>query len=285
MAFKASTERKRKTAPVATGKQLVANAGLESWYRDELDSIIRAMTDDYHAELSDAFKKRTVKAYYTADASVTSIMQRTLKRLKTKWSEAFTKFAAKHALMFADRGQTYAEFSSKHSLKALGIADPRDAKTTVIRDIVQASVAENVALITNIQQDYAKDIEGNVFRSLASNDPEQGTQAVMKDLMERGQMTKRRAATIARDQNSKLYTNLNAARMEANGVSKFRWKHSSAGKTQRRSHVERETQDVGYGPGIFRLDSPELWMGAKADQGLPGEAINCRCRMVPIIEF
>lgn len=285
MAFSASKERKRKTKPLATGKQLVANAGIEAWYRDDLDALIGDMLADYRAELQDAYKKRTVKEYYTADASATSIMNRTLRRLRTKWTEIFGKFADRHALMFADKANRYSEFSAKHSLKSLGLDDPKDAKKSEIRDVLQASIAENVALIKNIQQDVANDVEGAVYRSLASNDPTQGTTAVMEELVERGGITRRRAAVIARDQNSKLYTNLNKARMEANGVEKFKWKHSSAGKTQRRVHVDRQTQDVGYGPGIFRFDSPELWEVRQADAGLPGEAINCRCRMVPVFDF
>lgn len=285
MAFRASTVRQRKAKPVAQGKPLIANAGLEDWYYKSMARLIRDMSKDYRSELDAAFGKRVVKAFYVGDASPTSILTRTLRRLRTKWTDVFSVFARNHADTFAQRGDDFSKFSSRHSLKALGIADPKSTGTAQLSEVVKSSIAENVALITNIQEDFAKDIEGTVFRSIASNNPADGSQAVVAKLLEREDMTLRRARTIARDQNSKLYTNLNKARMEQNGVELFRWRHSSAGKTQRHTHVQRQTQDVGHGPGVFRFDSPELWEGPRNDQGLPGEAINCRCRMIPIIDL
>lgn len=285
MAFRASKERKAKAKPVAQGGQLIANAGIEDWYYKSLKNAIQEMTDEYRRELVRAFSKRDVQAYYTADASPISIMKRTLRRLNTKWREVFAAFANTHATSFAKKGDDFAAFSSRHSLKKLGIDDPKDATQFALGEILKSSIAENVALITNIQQDFANDIEGTVYRSLASNNPDSGSQAVVEHLKTREGITDRRAKIIARDQNSKLYTNLNKVRMEANGVEKFRWKHSSAGKVPRHTHIDRERQDVGYGPGVFRLDSPELWEGPRNDQGLPGEAINCRCRMIPIISL
>lgn len=285
MAFRASKERTRRRKPIAEGRQLIPNAGLEEWYRKELDRQIREMVADYKKELGYAFRKKPVVKYYAEDASPTSIMTRSLRRLRTKWEDVFERFSKRTAENFAAKGDDYSKFSSKHSLKSLGLDNPKDPKASIISEAVKASIQENVALIKNIQQDFAQDIEGNVYRSLASNDPEQGTNFVMKELIERGEMTKRRAHTIARDQNSKLYANLNKARMEANGVEKFEWVHSSAGKVPRQSHIERQYQDVGYGLGIFRFDSPELYQGPKNDRGIPGESINCRCRARPVLDL
>lgn len=285
MAFRASKERKPKAKPVAQGNQLIANAGIEDWYYKSLKNAIGEMVEDYSRELTRAFSKRDVQAYYTADASPISIMKRILRRLNSKWREVFAAFANTHAESFAKKGDDFSQFSARHSLKKLGIDNPKDATQFEVGEILKSSIAENVALITNIQQDFANEVEGTVYRSLASNNPEAGSQAVVEHLKTREGITDRRAKMIARDQNSKLYTNLNKARMEVNGVEKFRWKHSSAGKKPRHTHIDRERQDVGYGPGIFRLDSPELWEGPKNDQGLPGEAINCRCRMIPIINL
>lgn len=286
MAFTASKERKRKSRePVAQGKPLVANAGLEDAYSSELKKLIDRMVADYRAELSDAFNAPPVEEHFTEDASATHYLKRTLQKLDRKWRTIFAPFAKRHAEAFTAKANKYSEFSAKHSLKQLGIDEPKDAQTAEIKETLQASIQENVALITNIQEKFANDIEGVVFRSVASNNPEeQGSDKVLSFLMDQGNMTKRRAQLIAEDQNSKLYTNLNKVRMEQNGVSKFKWRHSSASKYPRESHIRREKDDIGYGPGIYRFDSPELWEGPENDQGLPGEAIRCRCRMIPIID-
>lgn len=285
MAFKASTERGRKKKVAGEGKQLFINAGVEAWYRKELDREILAMTQDYREAIRGCFENRSVRAFYTEDAAAANVFQGAMTRLRKKWAKRFEDLAKRLAPAFVQKGETYSAFTTKHVLKGLGVMDPNNPKSVDLHNALQASVAENVALITNIQQDFAKGIEGDVYRSIASNNPtENGSSKVMENLLKKEGITKRRAEVIARDQNAKLYTNLNKLRMEANGVKLFRWKHSSAGKTQRHTHLERQRQDVGYGPGIFRFDSPELWEGPQSDWGLPGEAINCRCRMQPIID-
>ncbi len=118
----------------------------------------------------------------------------------------------------------------------------------------------------------------SVMLSLTSPNPEeQGVSGIEKALRNAGEFSENRIDLIARDQNSKLYSSLNTERMKDNGVEKFRWIHSSAGKTPRPSHVAKDGE-------IFTLDDPRLWTGPKADQGPPGWAINCRCRAVPIID-
>lgn len=287
MAYRASKERKRKgREPLVQGKQLVASAALDDAYSSELKSLIDRMVKDYRAELSQAFDAPPVEDHFTEDASATHYLKRTLQKLDRKWRSVFVPFAKRAAENFTAKANKYSEFTAKHSLKSLGIDKLKDAPTKEIQETLLSSIQENVALITNIQEKFANDIEGVVYRSVASNNPEElGSDKVMKFLMEQGDMTKRRATLIAEDQNSKLYTNLNKVRMDQNGISKFRWKHSSASKYPRHTHIERQTQDVGYGPGVFRFDSPELWEGPENDQGLPGEAIRCRCRMIPVVDI
>lgn len=285
MSFKASKIRGKRKEPVARGKQLIANAAIEEAYAKKIKILIDRMTKDYKKELFEGFDHKDVEAFYGADASTTVLFKRILGRLDRKWRGIFTAFAKDHAGWFAKKVDNYSTFTAKYSLKSLGLAEPKDVNTEALKETLQATIADNVSLITNIQEDFAKNIEGAVFRSIASDNPEEGSPAVMRELMERGNMSKRRAMLIAEDQNAKLYSALNSERMQQNGVELFGWKHSSAGKYPRESHIAREKQDVGYGPGIFRFDSPELWEGPKADQGLPGQAIRCRCRMIPIIQL
>ena len=93
-----------------------------------------------------------------------------------------------------------------------------------------------------------------------------------------GITSKKRVDLIARDQNSKVYTSLATERMRQNGVEYFEWMHSSAGKVPRQTHVDKDGM-------VFQVDDPRLWTGPKADQGPPGWAINCRCRMKPLIGY
>lgn len=286
MAFKASSIRQRKRKPLAQGKALVANAGVADAYAKSMTDLVARMEEDYRKLFHSGFKDESVVEFYGEDASPSAILKRILGRLDRKWRGVFTTFAKEQAAKFTDKVDTHSSFQARYVLKGMGLENPKDANTEKMRETLQASIAENVSLITNIQEKFATDIEGVVFRSLASSDPkETGTNSVMKALMERGDMSKRRAQLIAQDQNNKLYSALNAERMQQNKVELFKWKHVAGNKTSRQTHVERQTDDVGYGPGIYRFDSPELWEGPEADRGLPGQAIRCYCRMIPIIDL
>lgn len=283
MAFRASKERGRRKTPMAQGQPLIPNSGIAAWYEREIRKELDAMTKEYKEETRASFRTSSVRQFYSEDASPTGVFKKSLGRLRKKWEKRFKELASKLAPKFVSKGATFSEFRSKHVLKGLGIVDPNDPKSVDFHATLQASIQENVALITNIQQDFANRIEGAVYRSVASNNPEEnGLSKVMQELLTGEGVSKRRAHNIAVDQNSKLYTNINKQRMQSNGMDFFRWKHSSAGKTQRHTHIQRQTQDIGYGPGIFRFDSPELWEGPQADAGLPGEAISCRCYMIPV---
>jgi SPP1 gp7 family putative phage head morphogenesis protein len=115
--------------------------------------------------------------------------------------------------------------------------------------------------------------------SLTSPDPEQqGVSGITNALREIGEFSEKRIELIARDQNAKLYASLNIKRLEDNGVEYFRWLHSSAGKVPRQTHLDHDGE-------VYRINDPRLWEGPKADQGPPGWAINCRCRMRPLIGY
>lgn len=94
-----------------------------------------------------------------------------------------------------------------------------------------------------------------------------------------GGISKKRAALIARDQTSKATTAINKTRMAGLGVKKFKWLHSYGGKEPRPLH-----KDVLNG-NIYSMEDPPVIDERTGERGLPGQLINCRCRMVPVIEF
>jgi uncharacterized protein with gpF-like domain len=67
--------------------------------------------------------------------------------------------------------------------------------------------------------------------------------------------------------------------MQAVDINKFKWIHSGGGQHPRRSHMALSGR-------IFSFDDLPL----KGEEGFangqyPGQAINCACTMVPVIEF
>lgn len=279
MAFKASTKRERKKPdPVAKGTQLVPSAAVREWYERQLRMAFKSMIDDYKKELNEALQIKDVEKHFAQDASAEAVMTDVLKRLDKKWTTIFKNYAKMTAATFTEKVDTHSKSTVWHSLKVAGIEQPNKTYTRNIENTLGAAQTFNNTLITNVQRDVHEKVFSSVMLSLTSPDPaQQGTSGIENALKKVGEFSSKRIELIARDQNSKLYASLNVDRMRDNGVEKFMWIHSSAGKVPRPSHVAKDGE-------IFLIDDPKLWTGPKADQGPPGWSVNCRCKSIPIID-
>jgi SPP1 gp7 family putative phage head morphogenesis protein len=279
MAFRASKIRKRQDPrPVAEGTQLIASAAVRAWYKRKLDDICAAMIADYRETLGDALQLRDVKKHFAQDASAEAVLTDVMHALNKKWITIFKNYAKMTAAAFVEKVDSHSKATCWHSLSVAGVQQPRMSYTQNIQNTLGAAQTFNNTLITNVQADIHEKVFNAVMLSLTSPNPEeQGTSGIESALKKVSEFSKTRTELIARDQNSKLYSSINMDRMRDNGIEKFRWIHSSAGKVPRPSHVAKDDE-------IFTMDDPRLWTGPKADQGPPGWAINCRCRAIPIID-
>lgn len=191
-----------------------------------------------------------------------------LKRLQKHWNAYFDQLATRLATQTVDalyRGNVNAW---KGQMRKAGFTVDLQL-TPSQRLILDAKVQENVSLIRSIPEQFHKDVEGIVLRSFTAG---RDLYTMAAKIKERGDVTTRRAALIARDQSNKATAQMNAARQRELGLTYAVWKHSSAGKEPRHDHVRagREGWIFDTQKGI---DFGEDKMGAV----LPGEAINCRC--------
>lgn len=284
MAFKASKERKRRTAPFAQGSQLIPSAATAAWYGRELRNLVDAMVQDYKRELVQTFEHPDVEETFSQDASTVNIFTRLFKRLDKKWAAVFKAAGERLTARFIEKTDSYSAATVKYSLSNMGVEAPVETYTKNLDETLKAGGEFNLSLISGIQEATHKKIQNATMLSLTSSDPsQQGTKAILEAVTAAGVAEGKRAEFIARDQNAKLYSSLNIERMKNNGVNKFQWVHSSAGKEPRHSHLKHDGE-------IFEVDDPRLWqegfhgMG-KGDLGPPGWAINCRCRVMPVIDL
>jgi uncharacterized protein with gpF-like domain len=146
--------------------------------------------------------------------------------------------------------------------------------TPAQKDVLEAIVAENVALIKSIPQESLARVEGSVMRSVQTG---RDLHSLTKELVEGFGVSKKRARFIARDQNSKATSLLQRVRFMETGVTECVWMHSSAGKVPRPSHVKAGRDKVRFDPKVGWFD-PDLkkyiW---------PGTEINCRCVCRPVV--
>lgn len=154
--------------------------------------------------------------------------------------------------------------------RALGI-DLRAVVTQEdLADYLQAAVARNASLIKSLGDDVLKRVEQTVYaNSIAGN----SVTTLRKALQEQFGIVDRRAKLIARDQTSKLNSDLNRIRQEQAGVTSYSWMtaHDERVRPLHRS-LDGKTYKWGEATG--------------AEQGLPpGQPVNCRCVARGIVEF
>ena len=126
--------------------------------------------------------------------------------------------------------------------------------------------ADNIELIQSVTDDYRDQVQELVLEGFQKG---RRPETIAKELVERGDITLRRARLIARDQIEKLNAKITEQRQTAIGIDSYIWRTSLDSRV-RQLHREREGE-------VFKWDSPP-------EDGHPGQPINCRCRAEPNIE-
>jgi len=261
------------------GKPLSTPDITEAKFRIALEKMVSRMATATLKEIRKLYKSDPDwREGFTTDASFASAAARLLKQLKKRFEILFTKSAGGLAEALAHGISRQSAVGLGQSLKEVsgGVTLKTDVVSGVVADVVKASIKQNVALIKSIPSKYFLEIEGEVMRSIQTG---KGMADLQPAIEKKYGVTKRRAALIARDQTSKATTAINKARLSGLGVKKFKWLHSYGGKEPRPLH-----KNVLNG-NIYSLDDPPVIDDRTGEKGLPGQLINCRCRMVPVIEF
>ena len=268
-----------------------SNVGIEQAYRKRLEgiteqlhrSVMRFVIAGYRAHtpvlaqdisLWDFLqRKEPAKSEALAqDASPAEWLRRIVSALRRRWTKKIEEAAPKLAEYFAKSVEKRSTDALKKILKDSGIAV--DFKmTAAMRDILDATVHENVSLIKSIPSRYFDSIEQIVARGVTTgNDLKQ----ITDDLQREFGVSRRRAAFIASDQATKCNSALTAERQRSIGVRKGILRHSHAGKTPRRVHLEMDGKEFDLDKGFW--DPHAIWVkgsGWKGKMVMPGELINC----------
>lgn len=259
------------------GTPLHYSAAVEMRYQDTLTRMVRQMRETTES----AFKR--LDRQFAADAlgldapSYASQARILADALRKRFVAAF----ARRSRPAAERMQAQVDAASSASLHGSlremsgGISLSTRSIPKAATEMLKASVVENVALIRSIPEQYFLDVQGAVMRNIQRGD---GTAGVLREIQRVGGVATRRAELIARDQVSKATSALNAARMKGLGIRKFEWIHSGGGKEPRKLHQRMSGK-------VYSLDDPPVIDERTGERGLPGQLINCRCAMRPVIDF
>jgi SPP1 gp7 family putative phage head morphogenesis protein len=205
--------------------------------------------------------------------SPASDLDREMRRLSRQWRRRFNEAAPEIAALFARRARGGADATLLRMLKQAGFTVPF-RMTKGMRDVVDATVAENVSLIRSIPEKYLGDVQTSVMQSVKAG---RDLATLSKDLRKNYGVSYRRAALIARDQNNKATSALMRVRQVDLGLEKGVWLHSHAGKEPRPTHLANHGKKFDLKEGWFDPD-PRV-----RKRILPGELINCRCVWKPVV--
>lgn len=189
-------------------------------------------------------------------------------------ADRLAKLAAQRALGAVD--ETLAE----NLKRAVGVdissyigpnAAPTPEDLKKIRAAMAEAVEANVALIKSIPVQYLDGIRDTVQKAFARGER---FESVAKRIAHVGDVTESRAKLIARDQVAKITSSFNEVRQTSVGIKRYTWS-TSHDERVRPSHqrMNGEICEWAHPPDV------------DGEAVNPGEAVNCRCVAIPVIEF
>lgn len=250
-----------------------ANAVVEAQLRKRLDTLLAEMHRSAMYWIKVQYRA-TPPEMAEDDATPADQLRRAMKELSKRWLSRFDDASVDLAEYFAQATQDRSDARLRSILRKAGIA-VRFKPTPAQRDILAATVNEATALIKSIPAKYLADVEGAVMRSVQTG---RDLGKLSEELQNNYGVAKRRAATIARDQNNKATAAMNRARQVELGITEAIWVHSAAGKTPRPSHAKAGRDKVRY-------DVRKGWYDPHVGEHiLPGQLVNCRCSSRSVIK-
>ncbi len=176
------------------------------------------------------------------------------------------KLAAKRTLGTVD------EALAENIRKAVGVdISSYLSNDSEIGAAMREAVTANVALIKSIPVEYLDGVRETVEKAFAAGER---FESVAKRIAHIGDVTENRARLIARDQISKMNASFNEVRQTSVGIKRYTWS-GALDKRERPSHRALEGSEHAWA-------SPPLVDGEHVH---PGEAINCRCAAIPVIDL
>lgn len=279
-----------------TGRPLRHSVSIETRYIAALTKLVNQMVAQVEREILPVLKanqmEQDAKDGATFDADDTPKKAANKKAAATA-AEKVATLQAKFAAMFKNRAHKLADgmmeaVTAESATNLNNTLTDLSGKMTVgmgfmdgpVGEVVKGGIAENIALIKSIPDNYMARVSGHLeAAALAGNN----MTGLIGKIQDAAGIEKRRAKNIALDQTRKAYNTINGARMAAAGVKKFEWVHSGGGQRPRHHHIT--PYPAGLNGGIFELDKPPIIDPDTGERGLPGQAINCKCTMAPVVEF
>ncbi|WP_244175918.1 phage head morphogenesis protein [Pseudomonas lactis] len=283
----------RKKKPRAP-KPVLPSQEAERYYSGQLRGMVRLMAGELIRALEPELKR--LKRDYIADAKPTldgwtddilAAIRGVSRRFSSSLFESQIQRVAASTISRAEADN--AEDFRKSVNQAVGVDFQLITLPKGMQDYLEASTAENVNLIKSIPDEYFKNVETIVLGGMKDG---LAPTAIAKQIQEQTGVSARRAKLIARDQVSQLNADLTEKRQAAAGIEFY--KSEDAGDQRvsgapggkypnaKISCYGIARQDIGYGPGIYKVGVGASWGGKTGLK--PGKHHPlCRCIAIAMI--
>jgi hypothetical protein len=210
------------------------NAGLKADFKKRLLKLVRTMHKSTVYWISAAYKanepviielgkdaRRILDCptglgspLISMDALPANALSKTTRELKRRWKKKFNEGADELARYFAQAVSARTDEQLSKILKDVGFS-VEFAMTKAQRDVMKATVHESVSLIKSIPDQYFKNVEGAVMRSVAAG---RDLSTLTKNLQDNYGVERRRAELIATQQNNNATAMLNKGRQQSGSI-------------------------------------------------------------------
>lgn len=200
-----------------------------------------------------------------------------LNSLQAEWDKKASILGKSYANSFNKQISAYVDLNLQKQLKDTLLKDKpllNLIKTDKTTDALMRAYERNLYLIKSIPTDIIDRYRQGFLSASESFDREKFS----KLAVEYGEVSKRRAKFIARDQTAKAISSYNQARAESLGFKYFVWQTSKDERvsTGKGGHAQLDGR-------IYAYDNPTAIIDSYGHTGGVGVRPNCRCTAIPII--
>lgn len=238
-------------------------------YRRQLDLLVKSLISQTRQNIIPLLK--TFESEYVNDSIINDAYAQTLEQAFDNLRRAYVGIEVNAKEVSNEFVQGVDNVNKKRFYSAINNAIGIDLQSVIqnegIEDALIATTRENIGLIKSIPDEYFKKLETMVFTGTTQGNT---ARSMIKQIVDLGHSTTKRAKLIARDQTSKLNSALNQQRQQNLGIEKYIWRTSEDERV-------RETHKRNDGKTFAWNDPPPT--------GHPGEEIQCRCVAIPVIEL
>lgn len=251
-------------------------------YSGDLLRLVSEMVKDYWS-LVGIYRNKRGQVVQDETWAITDLDDR-LAKLDRKWQERFKEYAKNNSPKMIQKVLKQSDIQLKETLKDW-FAEKRfmlfDKEIpTALRQVLRASIEENVMYISDLPVKYAGRVRGAVYRAVTGGGTLKDLQVSLRKY---AGMSARHAKLVASDQINKAFVNISAQRMKQAGITKYMWCHTNAGKTHRPYHKRKWDGVSGKKNGhpnglngfIFDMSHQPIIDEKTGEIGLPGQLPYC----------